>query len=65
VTLIDTAGNVLGTATTGPDGAHAFTDLDTGAYSVVASGYPPAARSVNVLSSRVETAGVDLAHPET
>lgn len=32
VTLIDTAGNVVTTATTGEDGGYAFTDLDGGEY---------------------------------
>ncbi|WP_234018304.1 MFS transporter [Streptomyces sp. FXJ7.023] len=38
VTLVDAAGNVVGTATTGTDGAYAFTDLDTGEYTVIATG---------------------------
>ncbi|WP_031080062.1 MFS transporter, partial [Streptomyces sp. NRRL WC-3549] len=38
VTLIDAAGNVVGTSTTGEDGVYAFTDLDAGEYSVVATG---------------------------
>jgi MFS family permease len=41
VTLVDAAGNVAGIATTGTDGEYAFTDLGSGAYTVVASGYPP------------------------
>ena len=43
VTLVDAAGNVVATATTGEDGAYAFTDLDAGDYTVIASGYPPVA----------------------
>lgn len=43
VTLVDAAGNVVATSTTGEDGAYAFTDLDAGEYSVVATGYPPVA----------------------
>ncbi|WP_316311866.1 MSCRAMM family protein, partial [Clavibacter michiganensis] len=39
VTLVDAAGNVVGTATTGADGAYAFTDLDAGEYTVIATGY--------------------------
>ncbi len=45
VTLIDAAGNVVATATTGEDGAYAFTDLDAGEYTVIATGYPPVAGS--------------------
>lgn len=40
VTLVDAAGNVVATSTTGEDGAYAFTDLDSGEYSVIATGYP-------------------------
>ncbi|MGA5357821.1 MSCRAMM family protein [Streptomyces purpurascens] len=36
VTLVDAAGNVVGTAITGADGAYAFTDLDAGDYSLIA-----------------------------
>ncbi|MDE5447385.1 MFS transporter, partial [Bradyrhizobium sp. CSA207] len=38
VTLVDAAGNVVGTATTGADGAYAFADLDGGEYTVIATG---------------------------
>ncbi len=41
VTLVDAAGNVIATSTTGEDGAYAFSDLDAGDYSVIAGGYPP------------------------
>uniref|UniRef100_UPI003570E775 MSCRAMM family protein n=1 Tax=Streptomyces lomondensis TaxID=68229 RepID=UPI003570E775 len=34
VTLVDAAGNVVATTLTGVDGAYAFSDLDTGAYTV-------------------------------
>lgn len=43
VTLVDAAGNVVATSTTGEDGAYAFADLDAGEYSVIATGYPPVA----------------------
>ena len=41
VTLLDAAGNVVATLTTGPDGAFRFVDLSTGDYTVIAAGYPP------------------------
>lgn len=43
VTLLDAAGNVVDTLTTGPDGAFRFVDLATGEYTVIAAGYPPVA----------------------
>ncbi|MFL5993659.1 MAG: DHA2 family efflux MFS transporter permease subunit [Streptomyces sp.] len=63
VTLIDTAGNVVATATTGEDGGYAFTDLDGGAYTVTAAGYPPKATQVTVHGSGVESHDIELAHP--
>ena len=64
VTLVDTAGNVIGTATTGPDGVYAFTDLDVGEYSLIASGYPPVAAPLTVDGPGCEY-DVELAHPES
>lgn len=43
VTLLDTAGNVVDTLTTGPDGTFRFADLASGEYTVIAAGYPPVA----------------------
>ncbi|MFI1223889.1 MULTISPECIES: MFS transporter [unclassified Streptomyces] len=63
VTLIDAAGNVVATATTGEDGAYAFTDLDAGEYSVVATGYPPVAGSLTVSGRGVDGHDIELAHP--
>ncbi|MFE7121883.1 MFS transporter, partial [Streptomyces sp. NPDC057654] len=63
VTLIDAAGNVVATATTGEDGAYAFTDLDAGDYTVIASGYPPVAGALNVAGHGVDGYDVELAHP--
>jgi ribosomal protein S11 len=48
VTLVDAAGNVIGTATTGTDGAYAFTDLDNGDYTVIATGCSPVATALTV-----------------
>lgn len=63
VTLIDAAGNVVATATTGEDGAYAFTDLDAGDYSVVATGYPPVAGSLTVAGHGTDGHDIELAHP--
>jgi len=63
VTLIDAAGNVVATATTGEDGAYAFTDLDAGEYSVIATGYPPVAGALTVSGQEVDGHDIELAHP--
>ncbi|MEW2194268.1 MFS transporter [Streptomyces microflavus] len=63
VTLIDAAGNVVATATTGEDGAYAFADLDAGEYSVIATGYPPVAGSLTVSGPGVDGRDIELAHP--
>ncbi|MFB8024978.1 MFS transporter [Streptomyces sp. NPDC056465] len=63
VTLIDAAGNVVATSTTGDDGVYAFTDLDAGEYSVIATGYPPVAGSLTVSGSGVDGHDIELAHP--
>ncbi|MBA4866069.1 MFS transporter [Streptomyces sp. PSKA54] len=63
VTLVDAAGNVVGTATTGSDGAYAFTDLDAGEYTVIATGYPPVATGLSVSGRGVDGHDIELAHP--
>ncbi|MEU1791164.1 MFS transporter [Streptomyces sparsogenes] len=63
VTLVDAAGNVIATATTGEDGAYAFTDLDAGDYTVIASGYPPVAGSLTVQGQGIDGHDVELSHP--
>jgi RND superfamily putative drug exporter len=64
VTLVDAAGNVVGTATTGSDGAYAFTDLDAGEYSLIASGYPPVATALIVDGGGADGFDLELSHPE-
>jgi len=63
VTLVDAAGNVVGTARTGTDGAYAFTDLDGGEYTVIATGYPPVATALTVSGRGVDDHHIELAHP--
>ncbi|MDG9720621.1 MFS transporter [Streptomyces sp. DH24] len=63
VTLVDAAGNVVGTATTGADGAYAFTDLDGGEYTVIATGYPPKATALTVSGPGADGHDIELAHP--
>ncbi|MEU3101209.1 MFS transporter [Streptomyces griseoflavus] len=63
VTLVDAAGNVVGTATTGADGAYAFADLDSGEYTVIATGYPPVATALTVTGGGTDDHDIELAHP--
>ncbi|WP_128377407.1 MFS transporter [Streptomyces cavernae] len=64
VTLVDAAGNVVGTATTGADGAYAFTDLDSGEYTVIATGYPPVATALTIDGPGADGHDIELAHPD-
>ncbi|WP_166844611.1 MFS transporter [Isoptericola sp. BMS4] len=64
VTLVDPAGNVAGTAVTGEDGAYAFTDLDGGEYTVIATGYPPVATALTVAGQGVDGHDLVLSHPD-
>ncbi|MDX3801647.1 carboxypeptidase-like regulatory domain-containing protein, partial [Streptomyces sp. AK04-3B] len=64
VTLVDAAGNVVATATTGDDGAYAFTDLDDGPYTVIAAGYPPRADHVGVGGPDAGDHDIELAHAD-
>ncbi|MEV7993206.1 MFS transporter [Streptomyces sp. NPDC086077] len=63
VTLVDAAGNVVGTATTGTDGAYAFTDLNGGDYTLIATGYPPVATALTVTGTGADGHDIELAHP--
>ncbi|MGW4910621.1 MFS transporter [Streptomyces sp. NPDC004270] len=63
VTLVDVAGNVVATTTTGADGGYAFSDLDTGSYTVIATGYPPHAAGVLVSGADIHDHDIELAHP--
>ncbi|MFC4464861.1 MFS transporter [Streptomyces xiangluensis] len=62
VTLVDAAGNVVATATTGEDGAYAFADLDSGEYTVIATGYPPVATALTVNGRGVDDHDIELGH---
>ncbi|KIE24661.1 multidrug MFS transporter [Streptomyces sp. MUSC 125] len=63
VTLVDQEGKVAGTTTTGPDGAYAFADLDSGDYTVIATGYPPVAATLAVSGPGIDAHDIELAHP--
>ena len=62
VTLLDAAGNVVDTVTTGPDGAFRFVDLSAGEYTVIASGYPPVATVLQVAGGGRTERDLQLGH---
>jgi hypothetical protein len=63
VTLLDAGGNVAAVATTGPDGRYAFENLAEGDYTVIATGYPPAASQVRISADEQRSHDVVLTHP--
>ncbi|MBB6434648.1 MFS transporter [Streptomyces candidus] len=64
VTLLDAAGNVLDTLTTGPDGAFRFADLACGEYTVIAAGYPPLATVLRVTGTDRTERDLRLGHED-
>jgi MFS transporter, ACDE family, multidrug resistance protein len=64
VTLLDSAGNVVGTATTGEDGEYAFADLTDGQYTLIATGYPPMASALNLTGQGDDEHDLWLGHAE-
>ncbi|UNS99752.1 DHA2 family efflux MFS transporter permease subunit [Streptomyces tubbatahanensis] len=64
VTLLDAAGNVVDTATTGADGIFRFVDLASGEYTVVAAGYPPVATVLQIAAGGRTERDVQLGHED-
>ncbi|MFC5833604.1 MFS transporter [Nonomuraea insulae] len=64
VTLLDAAGNVVGTTTTADDGAYAFADLTGGQYTLIATGYPPIADTVTINGRDDDDRDLWLAHKD-
>ncbi|MEU5717606.1 MFS transporter [Streptomyces sp. NPDC020403] len=64
VTLLDAAGNVVDTLTTGPDGSFRFVDLSTGEYTVIAAGYPPVATVLQVPGGGRTERDLQLGHED-
>ncbi|MFF1719443.1 MFS transporter [Streptomyces sviceus] len=62
VTLLDVAGNVVDTLTTGPDGTFRFVDLAGGEYTVIATGYPPVATVLQVAGGGRTERDLQLGH---
>ncbi|WP_327319018.1 MFS transporter [Streptomyces sp. NBC_01235] len=64
VTLLDAAGNVVDTLTTGPDGTFRFVDLSCGEYTVIAAGYPPVATVLQVAGGGRTERDLRLGHED-
>ncbi|WP_328691243.1 MFS transporter [Streptomyces caniferus] len=64
VTLLDAAGNVVDTATTGPDGLFRFVDLSAGEYTVIAAGYPPVATVLRMAGGGRTERDLQLGHED-
>ncbi|WP_443062569.1 MFS transporter [Streptomyces sp. NBC_00390] len=64
VTLLDAAGNVVDTMTTGPDGTFRFVDLSSGEYTVIAAGYPPVATVLQVAGGGRTERDLQLGHED-
>ncbi|WP_336049746.1 MFS transporter [Streptomyces sp. CA2R101] len=62
VTLLDPAGNVVASATSGQDGEYVFTDLDSGEYTLIAAGYPPVATPLHLGADGNSAFDIELNH---
>jgi len=61
-TLLDADGHVIGSALTGTDGEFVFDDLQAGAYTVIATGYPPVAAEIQVGRETAPETVITLGH---
>lgn len=62
MTLLDGVGNTVGSVLTGNDGAYSFGDLDSGQYTVIASGYAPVVKAVRLDGAGRTGFDIDLVH---
>ncbi|MGH3627504.1 MAG: MSCRAMM family protein, partial [Sciscionella sp.] len=64
ITLLDSAGNVVAVTNTDDLGEYSFGDLAEGDYTVIASGYPPVASTLQVNGGEHGEHDVELGHPD-
>jgi EmrB/QacA subfamily drug resistance transporter len=65
VTLLDAAGNVVDSLTTGSDGHFRFVDLAAGEYTVIAAGYPPVATVLQIAGGGRTERDLQLGHADS
>jgi protocatechuate 3,4-dioxygenase beta subunit len=64
VTLLDAAGNVVDSVTTGADGVFRFVELSSGEYTVIAAGYPPVATVLRMAGGGRTERDLHLGHED-
>ncbi|MGH3621502.1 MAG: MFS transporter [Sciscionella sp.] len=64
VTLVDDSGTLVTSTTTGADGSYHFDGVRPGDYTVIASGYAPAARPFVINAAEAHWQEVELSHAE-
>ena len=60
VTLVDAEGTVLAATATDPDGGYLFEDVPEGDYTVIATGYPPAASALRIAGGNHSRHDIEL-----
>jgi hypothetical protein len=60
VTLVDTGGAVLAATATEPDGSYVFEDVPEGEYTIIATGYPPAATALRIAGGNQSRHDIEL-----
>jgi uncharacterized protein YfaS (alpha-2-macroglobulin family) len=60
VTLVDANGAVLAATATEPDGSYVFEDVPEGEYTIIATGYPPAASALRIAGGNQSRHDIEL-----
>jgi hypothetical protein len=60
VTLVDASGAVLAATATEPDGSYVFEDVPEGEYTIIATGYPPAASALRIAGGNQSRHDIEL-----
>jgi len=60
VTLVDAEGAVIAATATESDGSYVFEDVPEGEYTIIATGYPPAASALRVAGGNQRRHDIEL-----